>query len=179
MSAVAEGATKKPKEPPPRWGLAAGVVVVLASIGVVVASQSGRPVDRERDPLELSDEHELRTAVLAVSGVIRAEGDAAEEAAVRALEAQQPRSPGAADLRDSCVATYRGTRESTRLLREMRALLPADGGDPPPEVVSRVRAMLDQSRTKVQEARESHARCIGLYEAAARRLRIEPAQRPR
>lgn len=176
---MADEAPKKPGPPPPRWGIAAGVVVVLAGVGVIVASQTGRPPEGERDPLELTNEHELRTTVLAVSAVIRAEGDAAEESALRALEAQQPRSPGAADLRDSCVTTYRGTRESTRLLREMRALLPADGGEPPPEVVARVQSMLDQSRTKVQEARESHARCIGLYEAATQRLHLEPARRTR
>lgn len=167
------------KPPPPKWGIAAGVVAVLAAVGVIVASQTGGAPDRGRDPLELSDEHELRTAVLAVSAVIRAEGDDAEEAALRALEAQRPRSPGAADLRDSCVTTYRGTRDSVRLLREMRALMPADGGEPSPEVMTRVAGMLDRSRALVQEARESHARCIGLYEEAARRLHIEPAQRGR
>lgn len=167
------------KKPPPRWGVAAGVVAALAAVGVVVASQTGAPNDPGRDPLELTDERELRAAVLGVSAVIRAEDDAAEEAALRALEAQRPQSPGAADLRESCATTYRGTRESVRLLREMRALMPADGGDPSPEAMGRVSAMLERSRGLVQEARESHARCIGLYEEAARRLRIEPAARAR
>jgi hypothetical protein len=172
---MAKGSSE-PKKPPP-WGIAAAVVCTLATVGIVVASQTGRGDDPGRDPLELTDEHELRTAVLAVSAVIRADGDAAEERAVRALEAQQPRSPGAADLRESCATTYRGKRESERLLREMRAMIPADGGEPSAETMSRVQTMLDQSRARVQEARESHARCIALYEEAARRLRIEPAQR--
>lgn len=168
--------TKK-REPPPRWGLAAGVVAVLGGVGVVVASQTGTPDSGDRDPLALSDDRELRAVVLSVSAVIRARDDAAEEGAVRALEALRPSSPGAADLRESCATTYRGKRESERLLREMRALLPSDGGEPSPEVIARVRGMLDRSRALVQEARESHARCVGLYESAARRLRITPASR--
>lgn len=153
------------------------VVIAIAVVGIVVASQTGTPDRRDRDPLELTDERELRAGVLAVSAVIRARDDGAEEGAVRVLEAVHPQSPGAADLRDSCVTTYRGKRESERLLREMRRLLPTDGGDPSPEVVARISGMLDRSRALVQEARESHARCIGLYETAARRLGIEPASR--
>lgn len=170
---------KAERRAPPRWGVAAGVVAALAGVGVVVASQTNGPDPGLRDPLELSDEHELRTNVLAVSAVIRGTDDAEEERALRALEALRPQSPGAADLHDSCVSTYRGKRESERLLREMRALMPADGGSPSTEVVNRVRAMLDQSREQVQLARESHARCTTLYEAAARRLRVEPARRGR
>jgi hypothetical protein len=165
------------KERPPRWGLAALVVIAIAVVGIVVASQTDNDPHRDRDPLELTDERELRTAVLAVSAVIRARDDAGEEGAVRALDALHTQSPGAADLRDSCVTTYRGKRESERLLREMRAMLPTDGGEPAAEVMARVGGMLDRSRATVQEARESHARCIGLYEAGARRLGIEPASR--
>lgn len=170
---------KSVKQPPPRWGIAAGVVAVMAAVGVVVASQTNGPDTGLRDPLELSDERELRAVVLAVSAVIRAPDDDGEERALRSLEALRPNSPGAADLRDSCAATYRGRLDSERLLRQMRALMPADGGDPSEQVVTRVREMLDRSRTLVQEARESHARCIALYEAGARRLRIAPASRER
>ncbi len=171
-----------PPRPPaaPRWGLAVLVVVSLVMVAVAVTSRSGGPdPEHERDPLELADESELRQVVTGVSGVIVASGPEAEAERIRALELIRPRSPGAADLRDSCVTLYRDTHEADRLLREGRALMPAGDGGVPPELRGRIAGIIERSRQLITEANESRDRCNALYLAAARRLRIEPARRPR
>lgn len=174
---MAEVSDAKRPARPPGWGIAAAVLTVVAVAAIVVGSQTSAPREGDRDPLALSDDRELRAVTEAVSGIIRADGDDAEDRAIRVLEAQHPQSPGAADLRDSCVTTYRGTHDAQRLSVEMRALLPRDGGAITPEVQSRIQTMLDQSQRLVVEARESHVRCVALYEQAAQRLHIPVATR--
>ncbi len=163
----------------PGWGAVAALVIVMAVVVIVVASRAGTPEDPERDPLELADDNELRAVTGAVSAVIRASDEDTEERAIAALEAIHPRSPGAADLRDSCVTTYRNAHDAERATRQMRAMAPADGGLPPPERLHELQQLLERTSRMVSEARETHQRCIDLYETAARRLHIEPARRPR
>lgn len=172
-------ADAKPAKRPPGWGIAAAVLAVVAAVVIVVASQTGAPHETDRDPLALTNDRELRAVTEAVSGIIRADGDDAEERAIAALEALHPESPGAADLRESCVTTYRGTHDAQRLSAQMHALLPRDGGGLTPEVQSRIQEMLDRSQRLVVEARESHVRCVALYEQAAQRLHIPTATRQR
>ncbi len=178
-------ASKPPPEPPPpgpppkapSWAAAVVFFIVVGVVAIVVASQPPRQGDRDRDPLELADQRELGAVVAAVSGVIRSDGEAAEDAALRRLEALRPQSPGAADLRDACVSTYRGTHDAQRAMAQVRAMLPGDGGLPAPGDEARMRTLLDQSQRLVSEARESHLRCVGLYEQAAARLGVTPARR--
>lgn len=164
----------------PTWAPAVLAVLCLVAIAVAVAGRSAdAPPERERDPLELADERELRDVVTAVSGVIRAQSEGDEEQRLVALEALHPRSPGAADLRESCVNVYRGTHDAERLTREFRALMPGDGGAVPPEARPRLEEIYSRTRTLITEANESRDRCVALYQAGARRLHIEPARRPR
>ncbi len=156
--------------------MALGAVAVTVPLLLLAARNGPDHDDRPRDPLELSDEAELRGAVEAVSGIIRAGHGEEEHQAIRALEALHPRTPGASDLRDSCVTTYRGNHDAHELQTQMRALLP-DSGDPSPEDARRLGAMLDRANRLVSEANDAHLRCIALYEAAATRLHIAPAQR--
>lgn len=176
-----KAATKPARRPAPRapsWAPAVVFFIVVGVVAIVVAAQPPRGGDRDRDPLELVDQRELAAVVTAVSGVIRAEGESAEEEALRRLEALHPQSPGATDLRDACVSTYRGTHDAQRAMAQVRALLPVDGGAPTPEDEVRMRALLDRSQRLVSEARESHLRCVGLYEQAAARVGVTPARRP-
>lgn len=170
-----------PKAPSaPRWAAAVLMVLALVMVSVAVASRSaGVDPEHERDPLELADETELRQVVTGVSGVIVTSAPEAEEQQIVALEGIRPRSPGAADLRDSCVTLYRNAHDADRLLREGRALMPADDGGVPPELRGRIAAIIERSRHLITEANESRDRCNALYLAAARRLRIEPARRAR
>jgi len=171
----------RPEPTPPKapsWAAAVVFFIVVGVVAIVVASQPPRQGDRDRDPLELADQRELGAVVTAVSGVIRAEGETAEDEALRRLEAIRPRSPGAADLRDACVSTYRGTHDAQRAMAQVRSMLPGDGGSPSAEDEARMRTLLDQSQRLVAEARESHLRCVGLYEQAAGRLGVTPARRP-
>jgi hypothetical protein len=157
------------------------VLAVLAIVlaGVAVASREGVDANEpERDPLSLADEGELRQAVVAISEVIRAATPEPEERALVALEALHPQSPGAADLRDACVTTYRGAHDAQRLSGEFRALLPADGGVPRGEDRVRLEELIARTRRLVTEANETRDRCVTLYETAARRLHIEAARRP-
>jgi MoxR-like ATPase len=156
------------------------VVLALVLVAVAVASRTGGPdPERERDPLELADEGELRQVVRGVSGIIVANEPDAEALRIRELEQLRPQSPGAADLRDSCVTLYRDTHEAERLLREGRALMPEGDGGVPPELRRRIASIIERSRELITEANESRERCNALYLAAARKLRIEPARRPR
>ncbi|MBL8604315.1 MAG: hypothetical protein JNK72_20490 [Myxococcales bacterium] len=164
-------------ERPPSWGIAAAFFVVVGVVAIVVNARHNAPVERDRDPLELASARELGATVAAVSEVIRARGDRDEEAAIARLEALHPQTPGAADLRDSCVTLYRGTHDAQRLTDALRAMLPPDGGTPSDEDQRRMQAMLTRSQALLTEARESHARCIGLYEQAAQRVGVAPAQR--
>ncbi len=165
------------KKKTPKGALVAlGAVAVTVPLLLLAARNGPDHDDRPRDPLELSDEGELRVAVEAVSGIIRAAQGEEEDRAIRVLEALHPRTPGASDLRDSCVTTYRGNYEAHVLQTQMRALLP-DSGDPSPEVARRLSEMLDRANRLVSEANDAHLRCIALYEAAATRLHIAPAQR--
>ncbi len=180
-------ATDSSDDPPPprapaapRWGAAILTVVALVLVAVAVTSRAGEAdLERERDPLELADEAELRQVVRGVSGVIVAAEPEAEAARIHDLEQVRPHSPGAADLRDSCVTLYRDTHEAERLLREGRALMPAGDGAVPPEMRGRIAGIIERSRQLITEANESRDRCNALYLAAARRLRIEPARRAR
>ncbi len=174
-------ASTPPQPPAPRapsWAAAVVFFIVVGVVAIVVAAQPTRGGDRDRDPLELVDQRELVAVVTAVSGVIRAEGETAEDEALRRLEALRPQSPGAADLRDACVSTYRGTHDAQRAMAQVRALLPPDGGSPTPGDEARMRELLDRSQRLVSEARESHLRCVGLYEQAAARVGVTPARRP-
>ena len=161
-----------------------GAFVALSFVAVTIplllyAARNGPDHDdRPHDPLELSDEAELRAVVLAVSGVIQARRGEDEDQAIRALEALHPRSPGANDLRESCVTTYRGAYDAQRISAELRALLPSDGGTLSAEQSRSMNEMFDRSRRLLNEARDAHLRCVGLYEQAAVRLHITPAQRP-
>ena len=176
----ADSAAKKSSEKPRR---SAGAVVALLFVAVTIplllyAARTGPDRDdREHDPLELSDDGELRAVVVAISGIIRAEASE-EDRAIRTLEAVHPRSPGAADLRDSCVTTYRGTYEAQHLSDELRTLLPADGGAVSVEQSHRLNEMLDRSTRLMNDARDAHLRCIALYEQACQRLHVTPARRP-
>lgn len=163
----------------PTWAPAVLAVLCLVAIAVAVAGRSNdTSSDRDRDPLELADERELRDVVTAVSAIIRAD-TRSEEQPIVALETLHPRSPGAADLRESCVNVYRGTHDAEGLTREFRALMPGDGGEVPPEARPRLEEIYRRTRTLITEANESRDRCVALYQAAARRLHIEPARRPR
>lgn len=179
MADVDGGEEKSKRARPPGWGLAAAVAGAMAVVVALVMASTGGPSEPERDPLELTDERELRAVVEAVSGVVRAEDDDAEESALRALEALRPNSPGAADLRESCVTTYRGTHDAQRLTERVRGMIPGDGGDVRGEDRERLTELLDRSQRLVVAARESHQRCVALYEAAAQRLRVTPARRRR
>lgn len=158
--------------------VALGIVAVTIPLLLYAARNGPDHEDRLHDPLELSDEAELRAVVQAVSGVIQAGQGEDEERAIRALEALHPRSPGANDLRDSCVTTYRGAHDAQQISTELRALLPADGGVLSEDQHRRMTQMLDRSQQLVAEARDAHLRCVGLYEQAAVRLHITPARRP-
>lgn len=174
---IVAGKKKKP-------GRSVGAMVALGFVAVTIplllyAARSGPDHDdRPRDPLELADEAELRAVVQAVSGVIQAGRGDAEDRALRALEALHPRSPGASDLRESCVTTYRGAHDAQRISTELRALVPSDGGVLSDPERRRMSQMLDRSQRLVNEARDAHLRCVALYEQACGRLRIAPARRP-
>jgi hypothetical protein len=161
----------------PRWTSAVLVIVAMVLISVAVASRSGENVERERDPLELVDEGELRTVVNAISEVIRAREGEPEGNAIRSLDAVHPNSPGALDLRDSCLTTYRNPHEAESLMRASQPLVPGDGSVSL-ELRTRLEHNLERIRTLVIEANESRDRCVTLYEAATRRLHLEPARRP-
>lgn len=170
-----------PKKKPAR---SVGALVALGAVAVTIplllyaARNSPDREDRLHDPLELSNEAELRSIVQAISGVIQAHPGEEEDRALRALEALHPRSPGASDLRDSCVTTYRGAHDAEQVSAELRALLPSDGGTHNEEQVRRMNEMFARSRRLLDEARDAHLRCVGLYEQAATRLHITPARRP-
>ncbi len=164
----------------PRWTSAVLVVVAMVMVSVAVASRSSeRDVERDHDPLDLADPTELRQVVVAVSEVIRASDAPQEDRAIEALGRLTPQSPGAADLRDSCLTTYRSPREADRLLREGARLLPSDGGAAPPEATPRLEEISRRARNLITEARETLERCNSLYQAGARRIGIEPARRGR
>ncbi|MDB4931246.1 MAG: hypothetical protein JWM10_3730 [Myxococcaceae bacterium] len=178
-----EGGPKRRAARP--FGAVVALLFVAAAVPLLLYAARNGPDhdDRPHDPLELSDESEVRAAVLAVSGIIRAApaadgGVDEEDRAIRALEALHPRSPGASDLRESCVTTYRGTHDAQRLQGEMHALVPRDGGTMTDEQRRRLGTMLDRSTQLVGEVRDAHLRCVGLYEQACGRLHITPAQRP-
>lgn len=180
MAPATDSRDDPPPPRPPRWGLAVLLVLAFVLVAVAVTSRSGGPdPEHERDPLELADEGELRAVVTGVSGIIVAREPAAEAERIAALEQLRPRTPGAADLRDSCATLYRDTHEADRLLREGRGLMPAGDGGVPPELRARIAEIIERSRRLITEANESRDRCNALYLAAARRLRIEPARRPR
>lgn len=163
----------------PRWTSAVLVVVAIVMVSVAVASRAPeREGERERDPLDLADPTELRQVVVAISEVIRA-SDAEEDRAIEALARLSPQSPGAADLRDSCLTTYRSPREADRLLREGARLLPSDGGPASPEVTPRLEEISHRARMLITEARETLERCNALYQQGARRIGVEPARRAR
>lgn len=174
------GAPDKPKAKERSKGafVALGAVVVTIPLLLLAARSGGDHDDRPRDPLELSDDGELRAVVEAVSGIIRAGDDEAEEGrAIEALRALRTRSPGASDLRESCLTTYGGNREARVLQRQMTGMLP-EAGNPSPEVARRLNEMLDRANRLVSDASALRLRCVGLYEAAATRLHVAPAQRP-
>ena len=163
----------------PAWTTAVLAVVALVILSVFVASRaSQREEDHESDPLDLADPTELRQVVVAISTVIRA-SDAEEDGAIDALARLAVQSPGAADLRDSCLTTYRSPREADRLLREGARLLPADGGAASPEAAPRLEEISHRARTLITEARETLDRCNTLYQNAAHRIGVEPARRAR
>lgn len=163
----------------PRWAPAVLAIVALVGLSVWVTSRAAeREPESERDPLELSDPAELRQVVQAISAVIQQTDGAREDEALTALAALRPQSPGAADLRESCLSTYRAPREADRLLREGARLLPPDGGAAPPEATARLEEISQRARTLIIEARESLDRCNALYQSGAHRLHLEPARRP-
>lgn len=172
-------AAGSPKKPERSLGAVAALVFVVATVPLLLYAARNGPDrdDRAHDPLELSDDNELRGAAVAISGVIQAAPDD-ENRAIQALEALHPRSPGAADLRDSCVTTYRGAHDAQQILAELRTLLPADGGAPTDAQRLRLNEMLDRSQRLTNEARDVHLRCIALYEQACQRLHVTPAHRP-
>lgn len=179
MADVDDAGEKPKRSRPPGWGLAAAVAGAMAVVVALVVTSTGAPTETDRDPLELSNDQELRAVVAAVSGVVSAEDEAGEDAALRALEALRPSSPGAADLRESCVTTYRGTHDAQRMTEQARGMIPGDGGEVRGEDRARLSELLDRSQRLVVAARESHQRCVGLYEAAAQRLHVTPARRRR
>ena len=173
---------KKREGRAPRWTSAVLAVVAIVLVSVAVASRSAErdhESEAERDPLELADPVELRQVVTAVSEVIRATEPAQEDRAIEALGQITPRSPGAADLRDACLTTYRSPREADRLLREGARLLPADGGPASPEATARLEEISLRARNLITEARETLDRCNALYQSGATRLNLEPARRAR
>ncbi len=173
---------KKAEGRAPRWTSAVLAVVAIVLVSVAVASRSAdreSGTEQERDPLELADPAELRQVVTAISEVIRATQPAQEDRAIEALAQITPRSPGAADLRDACLTTYRSPRDAERLLREGARLLPADGGAAPPEATVRLEEISLRARTLITEARETLDRCNALYQSGATRLNLEPARRAR
>src|SRR5689334_5632812 len=90
--------------------VAALTVVALLGVLVYVLRQSGEPPGDERrgqfDPLT-TDSAELRRVAEAVSRILAAP-DAGHEVSIQGLEAVRAESPGARDLKEACVNTYRG-----------------------------------------------------------------------
>ena len=158
--------------------VALGIVAIAIPLLLYAARNGPDHDDHPHDPLELSDERELRAAVEAVSGIIRAGAGEEEDRALQVLESLHPRSPGASDLYESCKTTYRGAHDAQQISVELRALLPGDGGALSDDQRRRMSEMLDRSQRLVSEARDAHLRCVGLYEQAAARLHIPPARRP-
>lgn len=181
-----DDASKTPPELPtrrptqgPGWGFAAVILAVIAAIVAGVALREGSTDPAMRDPIEGADVHELEMVVRAVSVIIQTPDGAPQEPPVRALESLHPQSAGGADLHDACVTTYRGMLELERMRAELLRLVPMDAGAQPPSREDQTRAaeILERSQQRLREVNQTRERCATLYEAAARRLGVQPARR--
>lgn len=168
-----------------RWVAALTLVGLLVVLVLVIRSVRPGESEQLRGPFDptTTDPAELRRVTEAVSRVISAP-PAQHEAAVQTLESVRADSPGARDLKEACVNTYRGMILAEQWLDQLRGILVGpDGGMRPAETIdpaARARGMeLDrQVRNQIELVNQSRHRCHDLYEAAARRFGMVPARRP-
>ena len=154
------------------------VVYVLVNAGSITPG-GPRPTF---DPLT-TDPAELRRVAEAVSRIIAAPPDQHLQA-LETLESLRVESAGAHDLRDSCIATYRGMIRATTAVNAARAIMfQPDGGERSMAQINpteRVRA--EQLLTEGSEARElvvqSEGRCLDLYQVAVNQLHLSPTRPP-
>ncbi len=187
----ADGPSKRdagPRPDPTKRGQLFAAVAVAAMLPllayVVLTSGQRTETGETRDPLDprTTNESELRRVHEAVSRVLTA-APSAMAAAVETLESVRADSPGARDLKDSCVSTYRGLLNATGATQTARSLLMLPDGGERPEVElgmeDRMRAA-SAMRTATEQhelVTQSHERCHSLYGQASERLHLEPAQR--
>lgn len=182
-----EGAARRAHEPGKRGQLIAAVAVAAALplLAYLVHAQNQHSESSEqRDPLDpvTTNEGELRRVHEAVSRVLAA-APSAIEPAVQILESVRAESPGARDLKESCVNTYRGLIRAQGAQRQARGLLLLpDGGERPQQDLSmedRVRAetVMREAREQTELVEQSHDRCHSLYGQASERLHLDPVQR--
>jgi hypothetical protein len=182
----------RPRPPPPRpaGGKAArffGAVVLVAMVAVIafVIHHANLPSDTAPRPAfdpETTDRAELRRVTEAVSRVIAAPPDQ-HEAAVQTLESVRATSPGALDLEEACVNTYRGMIRAQALLAQITAIEgDPDGGlrgaaEIPPQDRARALDLHRQTSEQIELVEGSKDRCHDLYAAAVHQLGLAPAER--
>jgi hypothetical protein len=156
------------------------VVLVFAVIWIVNNWRRGatdaRPPSQAFDPAT-TDREELRRVTEAVSRIITAP-PSEHAAAVETLESVRADSPGARDLKEACVNTYRGlmrAEEATAQLRSIEEL--PDGAVRPAASIpqgDRVRAteLNQQAREQIELVAQSRNRCMDLFTEATARMGI-------
>lgn len=163
-----------------KWQRLLGGVALVLMVGllvVVIKSTAPPPTAMPHpfDPLT-TNEAELRRVTEAISRIVTAPADARRLSALEVLEALSVQSPGAADLREACVSTYRGLHEAQARTVDLRAiLLDADGGERSaaeltPAMRSRAGQMLREADTQRERATQSRARCEELFRTAVQRF---------
>jgi hypothetical protein len=152
---------------------------------VVVLKSTVGPPPAMRQPFdpELTNDAELRRVTEAISRIVTAPEDRRRIGALEVLEAVSVQSPGAADLREACVSTYRGLYEAQRATDALRAILQdADGGERSAaeltsEMRSRAGQLLRDADAQRERATQSRARCEELFRTAVARFGMN-VQRP-
>ncbi len=182
---------RTPPAGPPRGGqryvplLATFAMIgVAAIVYVAVTSVRSNPEGTARRPFDpqTTNPDELRRVTEAVSRIISA-SPAQHAIAVATLESVRADSAGARDLKESCVNTYRGMIRAEDYQRELRGILgAADGGEVAPARVSatdraRGEELFRLANEQIELVHQSRDRCLDLYMAAVRTMRITPARR--
>lgn len=186
-------------EPPPlevkppfriaeKWQRLFGGIAVVAMVILLVAvvKSTGAPPPSLPQPLDpsVTNEAELRRVTEAISRIVTSADDRRRLSALEVLEAVSVQSPGAADLREACVSTYRGLQEAQSNTEQLRAILQdSDGGERNPteinaEMRSRAGQLFREANNQRERATQSRARCEDLYRTAVQRFGMNP-QRPR
>ncbi len=177
--------TPKPRGPltltvAEKWQRLLGGVALVLMVGllvIVIRSTAPPPTAMPHpfDPLT-TNEAELRRVTEAISRIVTAPADARRLSALEVLEAVSVQSPGAADLREACVSTYRGLHEAQARTADLRAILmDGDGGERSaaeltPAMRSRAGQMLREADTQRERATQSRARCEELFRTAVQRF---------